>query len=148
MLFRGRVSRSLDAKGRLVLPPDFREILLARSEDGQMVLTTYDNCVVGFPYPDWLRFEASLNKISHPKAPVRNFRRVVIGGAEIMKTDAQGRVRLSRDHLDYAGINGEAVLMGQGPRFEIWQPARLSSILAASYEDVADYLEPDVELVF
>ena len=141
MLFRGRNTRSLDAKGRLILPPEFREILLSRSEDGKMVLTTYDHCVVGFPLPDWMEFESQLNRVKNPPRKLRDFRRLVVGGAEEMTCDGQGRVRLSKDHLAYAGILGEAVLMGQGHRFELWQPERLTEVISGDFDDVAESVE-------
>lgn len=137
MYFRGRFLRSPDLKGRLMLPPEFREILLSRSSEARIVLTTYDGCVVGFPLPDWEEFEHKMNRIKNAPRSVRDFRRLVLGGAEEMALDAQGRIRLSREHMSYAGINGEAVLMGQGPRFEIWSPERLAPVLAQNFDDVA-----------
>ncbi|MDR2891725.1 MAG: division/cell wall cluster transcriptional repressor MraZ [Deltaproteobacteria bacterium] len=142
MNFRGRNLRSLDCKGRLILPPEFREILLSRSDDGKMVLTTYDGCVVGFPWPDWVEFEGQLNRVKNPPRKLRDFRRLVVGGAEEMTADGQGRIRLSKDHLTYAGIDGEAVLMGQGARFELWQPAKLDAVISGNFDDVAESLEP------
>lgn len=137
MYFRGRFLRSLDLKGRLMLPPEFREILLARSSESRVVLTTYDGCVVGFPLPDWEEFEHKMNRIKNAPRNVRDFRRLVLGGAEDMAVDAQGRVRLSREHLSYAGISGEATLVGQGPRLEIWSPERLAPVLEQNFDDVA-----------
>lgn len=141
MLFRGRIARTLDAKGRIMLPPDFREILLSRSDAGRLALTTYDGCIVGFPWPDWEEFERTINGIRNPSRSVRDFRRLVVGGAEAMAADGQGRIRLSREQLAYAGIEKEAVLMGQGPRFEIWDAARLTPVLARSFDDVALSME-------
>ncbi len=149
MYFRGRMSRSLDPKGRLMLPPEFREILLARSPQGRVVFTTYDGCVVGFPLPDWEDFEAKMNSIKVAPLNVRNFRRVVLGGAEEILPDAQGRVRLSREHAEYAGIDRDIIIMGQGPRFEIWSPKRLAPILEQSFDDVAQALaETGIDFVF
>ncbi len=136
MLFRGRSTRTLDPKGRLMLPPEFREILLSRSDSGQLVLTSLDGCIYGFPWPDWQEFEEKINRIKNPARNVRDFRRLVLGGAEVMVADGQGRVRLSRELAEYAGIGKEAVLVGQGAHFEIWDPARLSPVLAQNFDDV------------
>ena len=148
MNFRGRTIRSLDAKGRLILPPEFRDILLSRSEEGKMMLTTYDNCVVGFPLPDWLEFENQLNRVKNPPRKLRDFRRLVVGGAEEMSTDAQGRIRLSKDHLAYAGISGDAVLMGQGNHFELWQPERLDMVISEDFDDVTEVVEQGFDFSF
>ena len=149
MYFRGRILRNLDPKSRLVLPPEFREILLSRSPEGRVVLTTYDGCVVGFPLPDWEEFEHKMNRIKNPSKAVRFFRRLVIGGAEELAVDGQGRVRLSRELMKYAGIDREAVLMGQGQRFEIWAPATLDAALDQDFDDVATALaETGIDIGF
>lgn len=137
MYFRGRSSRSLDAKGRLMLPPDFREILLARSRDGRLALTTLDGCIYGFPWPDWQEFEEKLNRIKNPTRAVRDFRRLVLGGTEVMTADGQGRIRVSRELADYAGIEREATLVGQGSHFELWRAERLAPALEQNFDDVA-----------
>jgi len=149
MYFRGRFLRSPDLKGRLALPPEFRETLLSRSSEGRVVLTTYDNCVVGFPLPDWEEFEHKMNHITNAPPIVRDFRRLVLGGAEAMAVDGQGRVRLSREHMTYAGITGEATIVGQGPRFEIWSPQRLAPALEQNFADVAQAIaETGINFVF
>ncbi|MDR0339094.1 MAG: division/cell wall cluster transcriptional repressor MraZ [Desulfovibrio sp.] len=137
MYFRGRILRNADPKGRLMLPPEFRDILFSRTPEGRVVLTTYDGCVVGFPFPDWEDFEHKMNRIKNAPRRVRDFRRLVLGGAEDMAVDAQGRIRLSRAHMAYAGIDREATFVGQGPRFEIWSPERLAPVLAQDFDDVA-----------
>ncbi len=137
MYFRGRSQRSLDPKGRLMLPPEFRAVVASRCPDTKVVLTTYDGCVVGFPWPEWEEFEHKINRIVNPTRAVRDFRRLVLGGAEESPLDSQGRVRLSREHKQYAGIDHDVILMGQGARFEVWAPAQLEPILAQSFDDVA-----------
>lgn len=137
MYFRGRSTRSLDTKGRLMLPPEFREILLSRSEGGQLALTSLDGCVYGFPWPDWQEFEDKINRIKNPTRAVRDFRRLVLGGAEVMTADGQGRIRLSRELLTYADIGREAVLVGQGAHFELWNAQRLAPALEQSFDDVS-----------
>lgn len=148
MFFRGRLQRNPDPKGRVMLPPDYREILFSRSPSGQLALTTYDDCVVGFPLPEWEEFENKLNSVKAASLRLRNFRRQVIGGAVITEPDSQGRIRLSQEHLEYAGINREAILMGQGPRFEIWSPERLAPVLSDTYDDVSqDLADAGIDLL-
>jgi len=166
MFFRGRSSRSLDPKGRLMLPPDFRESLLARtpgaiadvpagaensrfpvtSASGQeknvtFVITTYDGCLVVYPWTDWADMESKFVRLPNPSPRMRNFRRLVLGGAEIHSLDAQGRIRLSQDHREYARLDREATLIGLIDRFEIWNPALLKESLdAQNLDDVSEEL--------
>jgi MraZ protein len=147
--FRGRILRNLDPKGRLMLPPGFRDILAARSAGGKTILTTYDGCLVAYPQPDWEIFEDKLGNIKTPTRPLRDFRRLVLGGAEEMAPDPQGRIRLSRAHLQYAAIDREAMIVGQGPRFEVWSPERLGPILERTLDDVAGVIaESGLDLEF
>ncbi len=140
MLFRGSIARAVDVKGRLMLPPEFREILGSRSESGSFVLTTYDNCLVGYPMPDWDEFEAKLALLRTTSRKVRDFKRLVLGGAEEMAADGHGRVLLSKAHLAYAGIRREAVLVGQGRKFELWDKERFAAVIGQNFDDLADEL--------
>lgn len=128
MLFRGQSYRSLDAKGRLVLPPEFREALAALAQ-GSFVLTTYDGCLVGYPGPLWSELEERFARLRNSSRKIRDFRRLVLGGAEDQSLDAQGRLRLSRAHMEYAGLEHDAVVVGQGDKFEIWDQARFKALL-------------------
>ncbi|WP_319530689.1 division/cell wall cluster transcriptional repressor MraZ [uncultured Cohaesibacter sp.] len=140
MLFEGRHHRSLDPKGRLMLPPEFRDILLARSRDGLFVMTTYDDCVVVYPQPDWEELAEKFNTLRTTSRRVRDFRRLVIGGAEKVSLDKQGRVRFSQSHCDYAGLSKELVLVGQGRTFEVWDQARFGGVTSQNFDDVAEEL--------
>lgn len=144
MVFRGRFSRSIDPKGRLLLPAEFREGMAAAAASaaeqpssasspaqGTFVLTTYDGCLVAFSWEDWVALEAKFMRIPNPSPQVRAFRRLVIGGAETHCPDAHGRILLSPDHRAYAGIEREAVVLGMVDRFEIWNPAALKASMAA-----------------
>lgn len=140
MLFRGSAPRAVDVKGRLMLPPGFRETLDLRSKSGRFVLTTYDNCLVGYPMPDWEEFEEKLALLRSTTRKVRDFKRLVLGGAEEMTVDSQGRVLLSKPHLAYAGIRREAVLVGQGRKFELWDKERYAAIIGQNFDDLAEEL--------
>ena len=104
------------------------------------MLTTYDNCLVGYPLPDWDEFEEKLALLRTTSRKVRDFKRLVLGGAEEMSADAQGRILLSKAHLAYAGIRREAVLVGQGRKFELWDKERFAAIIGQSFDDLADEL--------
>lgn len=166
MYFRGRSSRSLDPKGRLMLPPEFRESLAARgrapvpsdaageappplpagttgSTDGDIrfVITTYDDCLVAYPWAEWVDLEQKFARLRNPSPKARAFRRLVIGGAEVQTLDAQGRVRLSQDHRDYAGLSRDVVILGLINRFELWNPETLRANMdAQKLDDVSEEL--------
>lgn len=159
MYFRGRSSRSLDPKGRLMLPPEFRESLSARGQeasgptvsetgkedldggDVRFVITTYDGCLVAYPWADWVDLEEKFARLPNPSPKVRAFRRLFIGGAEVQSLDAQGRVRLSQDHRDYAKLGRDVMVLGLINRFELWNPETLKAVMdEQKLDDVTDEL--------
>ena len=158
MFFRGRSTRNLDPKGRLMLPAEFRESLNARGlsspdlepEDHvqielqtqpRFVLTTYDDCLVAYPWEDWMDMEAKFARLPNPSPKVRTFRRLFIGGAEVHCLDAQGRIRLSQDHRDYAGLDKEVAIIGLINRFELWNPEILKRSMAEQkLDEISDEL--------
>ena len=154
MVFRGRYPRSLDPKGRLTLPPEFRDALASQRAGGaaadgasssapgaSFVLTTYDGCLVAFSWNDWVELEEKFMRIPNPSPKVRAFRRLVIGGAETHTPDAHGRILLSPDHRAYAGLDREATILGLVDRFEIWNPAALrASMSSENLEGVTEEL--------
>ena len=140
MQFRGQSYRSLDSKGRLLLPQDFREALQTAGHGEAFVLTTYDDCLVGYPEPLWEELEQKFSRLRNSSRKIRDFRRLVLGSAERQEPDAQGRIRLSRAHMEYAGLEREVILLGQTDRFEIWDQNRFKALLQQNFDDVADEL--------
>ncbi len=139
MLFRGRTLRNLDPKGRLMLPPDFREALAARGSENKVVLSCYDDCVVAYPVPAWKEIEQKFSQLKNPSRKLRDFKRVVIGNAVEVELDSQGRINIPRAHMDYAQLAHGIIILGQIDRFEIWDQPRFDRVMGQDF-DVADEL--------
>lgn len=132
-----------------MLPAEFRDTLAQCSPDGRCMLTTLDGCIVGWPWPEWEKFEESFTRLRTPSRKLRDFRRVVLGGAEELAFDPQNRLRLSRAHMEYAGLDREVVIVGQVSRFEIWDAARFKAIQEQNFDDVAEeFAESGIDLSF
>ena len=153
--FQSRYPRSLDPKGRLTLPPEFRDALASQgagsaAADGasssasgaSFVLTTYDGCLVAFSWNDWVELEEKFMRIPNPSPKVRAFRRLVIGGAETRTPpDAHGRILLSSRPPSLRRSGQEATILGLVDRFEIWNPAALrASMSSENLEGVTEEL--------
>ena len=126
--FRKSVHRSLDSKGRLVLPPEYRDTICAASSSGLFVLTGYDRFLVAYTLPEWEVFEESLCALLYPSVDLSNFRRQMRGRAEELELDHQGRVRISQALMRFAGLSKDVLLVGQGKTFEIWDTQRFEGI--------------------
>ena len=119
-----------------MLPAEFRNAL----ETGSFVLTTYDGCLAAYPEPLWEELEEKFSRLKNSSRKIRDFRRLVLGGAEVQTLDQQGRIRLSRGHMEYAGIERDVIVLGQIDKFEIWDQARFKALLTQNFDDVTDEL--------
>ncbi len=126
-MFRGHSQRSIDPKGRLMLPPEFRDTLMEKSPDGNIMITNFDDCVAAYPFPVWEEIEQSFNRLSMTNRKMRDIHRFFISGASRVTLDKQGRILVPPYLRSYAEINKEVVLAGVGRKFEIWDLARFEA---------------------
>ncbi len=139
----------MDAKGRLMLTPEFRDQVYADSAEGLVTLTIFEGNIVGFTPPDWAILEENLAKIKNPSRSLRNFIRIIISGSEEVHLDKQGRITIP-SHLRKSGkLDKEVVLAGVGDRFEIWDKRAFEALLEQDFDDVSEELsQSGVELPF
>jgi MraZ protein len=119
-MFRGHSERNLDPKGRLMLPPEFREEVLKHSPEGKLMLTYFDNCVVGYPMPEWERIEEDFQRITVLNNKVRDLQRFIISGAVEVVLDKQGRILVPPYLRGNAKLDKDCILAGVGTKFELW----------------------------
>ena len=120
VVFRGATKVSLDAKGRMAIPTRYRERLAALC-DGEIVVTVdRDHCLLIYPLPAWEELERKLVRLPSMNRVARNIVRIMVGYATEVDMDANGRVLVSRELRDFAGLDKGAMLIGQGNKFELW----------------------------
>jgi len=119
-MFRGATSLNLDAKGRLAVPSRHREELLAQCS-GRLVLTAHPHrCLLLYPQPAWEPIQAKLMGLSSFDRQSSAFQRLLVGHAEDIELDSSGRLLVSPVLREYAGLEKQAMLVGQGSHFELW----------------------------
>ncbi len=118
-MFRGSSFHTIDAKGRLIIPARFRDVI--RADGGERVmLSRMDGCLVAYPLDEWRRIEARILQMAQKNDSMRRFRRVFIGGAFDCACDKQERILIPPLLRDYAGFQKDVVLVGVLDHFEIW----------------------------
>jgi MraZ protein len=133
--FHGAAVVTLDAKGRLAVPTRHREPLLGGSK--HVVLTAHpEGCVLIYPPAAWepVRARAETFPSFHPQASW--WKRLLLGFEEHVAPDGAGRVLVSSGLRLHAKLEREAMLVGQGHYFELWDSgvwsAKLGAALAGS----------------
>ncbi|KAB1442144.1 division/cell wall cluster transcriptional repressor MraZ [Pseudodesulfovibrio senegalensis] len=148
MRFRGHAHRSLDEKGRLILPPDFKDKILSEVPEGKLVLTIWEKHVIGITPSQWDRLEEELEKIKAPSRQMQNIIRIFYSGYEEVGVAKNGRIALPA-HLRKSGkLEREVVVMGAGRRFEIWPAESFESLLEEDYDVSEELAENNVSIPF
>ena len=117
VVFQGASSLSLDAKGRLSVPTRHRDVLSATA-GGQLTITKHPHgCLMVFPRPEWEKFR---ERIAELPMSAQWWKRVFLGNAMDVEMDGTGRVLVSPELRAAAGITRDALLLGMGNHFELW----------------------------
>ena len=115
-MFMGEYNHTIDAKGRLIIPSKFRELL-----GEEFVLTKgLDGCLSIYPMDEWNAFEEKLRALPLTNKNARTFTRFFVAGATNCELDKQGRILLPATLREFAGLEKDVVLTGMLNRIEIW----------------------------
>lgn len=119
-MFQGATALSLDAKGRLAVPTRHRDALQS-GHGGKQVLTAHPHrCLLLYPFPAWEPIRARIMGFSSFDPQTSLWKRLLVGFAEEVELDASGRLLLSPELRKFAGLEKQAMMVGQGSHFEIW----------------------------
>ncbi|SCY17939.1 MraZ protein [Nitrosospira sp. Nl5] len=119
-MFRGGTSISLDNKGRLAVPAKYREGLMSFCAGRLVVTADPSKCLLVYPQPVWEPIEQKLNSLSSFNAQTRSLQRLLVGNATDVEMDGAGRILVPPLLRQFAGLDKDVVLVGQGAKFELW----------------------------
>jgi len=126
-VFSGEQSITLDAKGRIAIPTRYREEIAAACDEELML--TYSpfesGCLWLYPDREWVRVRDEVLALSSMNPGHRGLKRRLVGSAVPVEPDGHGRLQLPQTQRQFAGLEKNAVFMGIGPRFEIWNEQAL-----------------------
>ena len=131
-MFQGASSLSLDGKGRLSMPTRHRDVLSATAANLVTVTKHPHGCLMIFPRPEWQTFR---ERISALPMSAQWWKRIFLGNAMDCELDGTGRVLISPELRDAAGITKDAVLLGMGAHFELWDKATYDALEAKAMQD-------------
>jgi len=131
--FHGAAVITLDAKGRIAIPTRHREAL--RDGGEALVITAHpEGCVLIYPEPAWEAVRQRVEEFPSFNAQASWWKRLLIGFEEHVAPDASGRVLLSPALRLHAKLERDAMMVGQGRYFELWDAgvwsAKLGQALA------------------
>lgn len=137
--FVSHFTNRLDAKGRVSIPAPFRQVLARDGFEGLYCFPSLDAETIDCG-GHALRQEIDGLLASFPAFSEEHhlFSTALNGTSEVLKADAEGRVILSETLKGFAGIASEVTFVGQGHKFQIWEPDRFRAHLAEARNRVRD----------
>ncbi len=137
-MFLGEHEYRVDAKGRVPLPPKYREDL----KDGLVLTAGPEKCIVAYSTAEWATLSSKLTAGSIVPSKLRRLNRAVFASAYRLDVlDRQGRAALPQVLRDHAGITDEVVVAGANTYFEIWNKKEWLAEKAASQEQAFQIIE-------
>ncbi len=118
-MFLGQYQHSIDDKGRLMVPARFRELL----EGGAYLTQGFEKCLMVMTEAHFKQVYDLITSMSLTDPTARLLRRLIFSNAYPVEMDKIGRVLVPGNLRQFAGLEGDAVIAGQGEYFEVWTPA-------------------------
>ena len=118
--FVGLYRHQIDDKGRLAVPSKMRAQLAGAFHVAQWL----DTCLAILPDSEWDRISGQVSALPMTDPRTRALERRVFGKAVRLELDRQGRILLPQHLREFAGLEGEVVVVGLQSRVEIWSKAR------------------------
>lgn len=130
---RGRFTYTMDAKGRLAIPQDWRMELQAHSKRPPVLTNLVGAPALALYSPErWDEIERRLSAMSQVQPDVQQLSRMLLSGAQDAPFDAQGRLLVGADLREYAELSRDVVVAGVGARIELWDKTRFERELATA----------------
>ena len=116
VMFYGEFDYKIDEKGRVPIPPRFRNAL----KDGVVLTPGAEKCITAYTLPEWKKLSTALTSSSITRSKMRKLSRALFATAFSAKIDNQGRIAIPAPLREHAEIVDEVVVAGANTYLEIW----------------------------
>ena len=115
-MFYGEFEYKIDDKGRIPIPPKFRNEL----KDGVVLAPGIEKCITAYTLPEWKKISTTLTNNPLTRSKMRKLNRALFSTAYSTRIDGQSRIAIPAPLKEYANITDEVVVAGANTYLEIW----------------------------
>lgn len=140
-MFIGSFTYSLDAKSRVAIPAKLRKYVNPEANDTFILTRGTSQCIDVYPLDKWNELvQHKLNKLDSFDPKEAMFLRMFLQKAAEDSLDAQSRLIIPQNLVEFAKIEKEVFILGAINRIELWNPAIYEKYLSdqtESFENIA-----------
>ena len=141
--FIGKERHAVDEKGRLMIPARFRRMFRNGAPcgvdekdqgdcNGLYIMKAPDRSLELYEPFIWANMKTTISALSDFNPEERLLKTLMYESLDTVELDRQGRIPLSREFLEHAGITKDVVIIGADTKMIIWDPERLLGVLQES----------------
>lgn len=118
-IFIGEYIHSIDSKGRIIVPSKFRDEL------GKVFVISQelDNCLGIYTLSKWEELVEKLNNLPATNRQANAYKRFKLSSAFECEIDKNGRILIPSKLREFAFLEKEVIIIGNGDRVEVWDKA-------------------------
>jgi MraZ protein len=111
----------MDAKGRVAIPSALKKQLLPMLERGFVIKrSVFQKCLELYPMDEWERTMNKVNKLNRFVKKNNDFIRMFTAGVKLIDMDANGRLNIPKDLMNFANLSSDLVLSSSVGMIEVW----------------------------
>ncbi|ODS78011.1 MAG: division/cell wall cluster transcriptional repressor MraZ [Flavobacterium sp. 40-81] len=103
--------------------------------------SVFDQCVELWPKSEWDLMMVKINKLNRFVKKNNDFIRKFMAGVKMVEIDDAGRLLITKDLIEYAGISKDLVLTSKVNIIEIWDKDLYEKSISGDDMDFADLAE-------
>ncbi|OPL17912.1 MAG: hypothetical protein AVO35_07045 [Candidatus Aegiribacteria sp. MLS_C] len=142
--YTGRHVHTLDDKGRVSVPAQFRRQL---PKDGLYIGKGMEGSLILYPPEKWEKVREGLASLSRNSRRNRDIIRELSQFIRPVNIDGQGRISIPSDLIELSGMQHEVVFLGMLDSIEIWSAEKYrerSDEQVSSLEDSIEDIDIDI----
>jgi MraZ protein len=138
-LFLATHINRIDKKGRTSVPAQFRSALYDQAFQGVFLARSANHaCLEGFDWSYMAELSTRLDDFDLFSPQQDDLATAIFGDAHQIPFDGEGRIMLSQELVDYAGIEDRAAFVGLGRKFQLWNPEALEARRSQAHHNVRE----------
>jgi MraZ protein len=140
--YTGRHIHTLDDKGRVSVPAQFRRQL---PKEGLFIGKGMEGSLILYPPEKWEKVRDGLASLSRNSRRNRDIIREFSQYIRPVSIDGQGRISIPSDLLEISGIDHEVVFLGMLDSIEIWAADKYGDRSAEQVSSLEEAIE-DIDI--